>query len=119
MQNDKIATYLGFCVRSGKIAFGMDAIENLKKGVFLLMVDDGLSPRSMKNAQLLKDKFACPLIVTENGALGEAVKRPAVKAVAVREKNLASAIVSEVERLGQMKIYLGGTNSNYGGSEER
>ena len=119
MQTGKIATYLGFCVRSGKIAFGIDGIESLKKGVFLIVADEGLSPRSMKNAQALKDKFACPLVVASEGLLGDALKRPAVKAAAIREKNLAAAILTEAERLGQMKIYLGGPNSNHGGNEER
>ena len=37
MQNDKISTYLGFCIRSGKIVFGVDRAEALKKGVHLLI----------------------------------------------------------------------------------
>lgn len=118
MQTSKIETYLGFCVRSGKIAFGIDSIEKLKKEVFLLLVDEGLSPRSTKNAYALCEKLNCPMAIMRANELGEALKRPAVKAAAIREKNLAAAIVSEAERLGQLKIYSGGSNSNHGGNEE-
>lgn len=110
MQNGKIATYLGFCIRSGKICFGLDAVEEKRKGIFLLIFDEGLSEKSMKNALALREKFRCPSIVTGAGELGELMKRPAVKAVGIREQNLAAAILKEAERLGEWKIYSGGSN---------
>lgn len=109
MQNDKIAAYLGFCVRSGKICFGLDSIEEKRKGFFLLMFDGALSENSMKNALALREKYRCPCIVTGAGSLGEHLKRPAVKAAGIREKNLAAAILKEAERLGEWKIYSGGS----------
>lgn len=109
-ENPKIASYLGFCVRSGKIAFGVDGAEALKKGVFLLIADGALKEHSLKTMMKLKDKFACPLVVTGENRLGELLRRPAVKAVAIKEKNLAGAILAEAKKTEtQYKIYSGGT----------
>ena len=108
MQNDKISTYLGFCIRSGKIVFGVDRAEALKKGVHLLIADSTLSENSMK--VLVKLKFSCPLLVTEGLSLSQLLHRPAVKAAAVKDKNLASAILTASASDAQYKLYSGGNN---------
>ena len=110
MQNDKISTYLGFCIRSGKIVFGVDRAEALKKGVHLLIADSTLSENSMKLLVKLKEKFSCPLLVTEGVSLSELLHRPAVKAAAVKDKNLASAILTASASDAQYKLYSGGNN---------
>lgn len=110
MQNDKISTYLGFCIRSGKIVFGVDRAEALKKGVHLLIADSTLSENSMKVLFKLKEKFSCPLLVTEGVSLSELLHRPAVKAAAVKDKNLASAILTASASDAQYKLYSGGNN---------
>lgn len=58
MARDKIETYLGFCIRSGRIEFGVDRAESLKKGVYLLMASASLSENSMKTLVKLKEKFS-------------------------------------------------------------
>ena len=110
MQNDKISTYLGFCIRSGKIVFGVDRAEALKKGVHLLIADSTLSENSMKVLVKLKEKFSCPLLVTEGVSLSELLHRPAVKAAAVKDKNLASAILTASASDAQYKLYSGANN---------
>ncbi|MBQ8657823.1 MAG: hypothetical protein IJ506_01690 [Clostridia bacterium] len=106
----KLETYLGFCIRAGKITFGVDGIESLKKGVKLLLADEGLGESSFKTMQKLREKFECPLIVLACGELGERLHRPAVKAVAIKDKNLADAILSVADGEPQFKIYSGGNN---------
>lgn len=110
MQNDKISAYLGFCIRSGRIVFGVDRAEALKKGVHLLIADSTLSENSMKVLVKLKEKFSCPLLVTEGVSLSELLHRPAVKAAAVKDKNLASAILTASASDAQYKLYSGGNN---------
>ena len=110
MQNDKISAYLGFCIRSGKIVFGVDRAEALKKGVHLLIADSTLSENSMKVLVKLKEKFSCPLLVTEGVSLSELLHRPAVKAAAFKDKNLASAILTASASDAQYKLYSGGNN---------
>ncbi len=110
MQTSKIETYLGFCIRSGNIVFGVDRAETLKKGVYLLLADGTLSENSLKTLCKLREKFACPLLVTEGANLGELVHRPAVKAAAIKDKNLASAILTAAEGDLKYKLYSGGNN---------
>lgn len=106
----KIQTYLGFCIRAGKIAFGVDNAEKQKKGVFLLLADEGLGASSFKTIVKLKEKFACPTLILEGGLLAELVHRPAVKAAAVKDENLAAAILATSEGESQIKIHSGGNN---------
>ncbi len=110
MGNSKIETYLGFCVRARKIIFGVEMIERQKKGVYLLLCDGTIGKNSLKPTLQAKEKFNCPLLQTDAGVLGEALHRPAVKAVAITDQHLASAILSVVDSEPQYKFYSGGNN---------
>lgn len=110
MGNNKIETYLGFCIRARKIIFGVEMIERQKKGVFLLMADGAIGKNSFKSIVQAKEKFGCPLIMTDENLLGETLHRPAVKVVAVTDENLAAAIVAEIKNQPEFTIYSGGNN---------
>lgn len=110
MANHKLLSYLGFCVRARHIVFGVDNIEEYRKKVHLLMVDGGTGPNSMKIMKKATETFSCPLLIVEQGNLNEWLHRPAVKAVAITDKNLASAILSVVDDEPQVKLYSGGNN---------
>ena len=114
MEKSKIGAYLGFCVRSRHILFGVDNVEKQRKNVFLLLADEQISENSLKVMIKAKEKFACPLLITDKGTLGELVHRPTVKAVGVTDKNLASAILSVSASELQLKLYSGGNNERYG-----
>ena len=110
MEKSKVSAYLGFCIRSRKILFGVDNVEKQRKNVFLLMADEKISENSLKIMIKAKDKFACPLLITKSGELGELIYRPTVKAVGITDKNLASAILSVANSESQFKFYSGGNN---------
>lgn len=110
MTKSKVETYLGFCIRARKIVFGIDNVENSKRGVHLLLSDGSLGENSFKIMVKTKEKFACPLLTTESGVLGELLHRPAVKAVAIKDEHLAAAILSCVKDEPQWKLYSGGNN---------
>ena len=110
MEKSKLSTYLGFCIRSGKIAFGVDNAEKEKRDVFLLIADEGLGKSSFKTMVKVKEKFSCPLYVAQSGVLGELTHRASVKAVAIKDKHLAEAIFKELGEQPQFKIYSGGNN---------
>ena len=95
MEKSKIETYLGFCIRARKIVFGAEEVEQKKKGVFLIIADESLGTSSQKLVAKAQEKFACPLVMASTGYLGELLHRPAVKTVAVKDENLAAAILSE------------------------
>ena len=110
MEKNKIETYLGFCIRSGKIIFGTEMISRQKKGVKLLLCDGGMGANSFKIMVKAKETLNCPLLQTAVGALGELTHRSAVKAVAIKDEHLASAILKEAADDPQFKLYSGGNN---------
>ncbi len=110
MGKSKIETYIGFCIRSKKIIFGTEMISRQKRGVKLLIFDGGMGANSLKIIVKAKETLGCPLLRTEVGALAEWTHRPAVKAVAITDEHLASAILSVVEGDTQIKFYSGGNN---------
>ena len=110
MAKSKIETYLGFSIKSGKILFGVDNVESEKKGVHLIIVDEKLSQNSLKNVYKAQEKFSCPLVIAQENVLGETVYRPSVKVVAVKDKNLAEAVLSVLDSEPQFKLYSGGNN---------
>ncbi len=110
MEKNKIETYLGFCVRSRKIIFGTEMISRQKKGVKLLIMDGGIGANSLKETVKAKETLACPLLQTEAGLLAEWVHRPNVKAVAILDDSLATAILNVVEKTTEIKFYSGGNN---------
>ena len=110
MEKNKIETYLGFCIRARKIIFGVEMLERQKKGVKLLMADSAIGKNSLKPTLQAREKFGCPLIMTDENLLGEILHRPAVKAIAITDENLAAAIVAEAKNQPQFTFYSGGNN---------
>ena len=110
LEKSKIETYIGFCIRSGKIIFGTEMISRQKKGVKLLISDGGMGANSFKIMVNAYKTLACPLLQTEAELLGKLVHRPTVKAVAIKDEHLASAILSTVADDPQFKLYSGGNN---------
>lgn len=107
---NRIETYLGFCVKARKIVFGAEEAEKQKRDVFLLLFDEELGKSSQKSIAKAMEKFACPTFIIKAGALGELLHRPAVKAAAIKDKNLAAAIVDAASCEPQFKLYSGGTD---------
>lgn len=97
-------------MRAGKIVYGVDDISNKRKGVFLLVVDEKLGASSQKTLLSAREKLACPLLYVSEGVLGAYLYKPAVKAAAITDHHLATAILSAAESEPQFKLYSGGTN---------
>ena len=108
--NNKLENYLGFCIRSRKILFGIDNVDKQRKGVYLLICDEELGRSSLKTLLHAQEKFGCPLLMAKKSVLSEYLHRPAVKAVAILDNNLAKAILSVVDSEPQIKFYSGGIN---------
>lgn len=102
----KIITYLGFCLRAGKIILGIDRAESAKKAK-LILFDSSLSENSKEKALKLQEKFGCTAIVAEGTELSVLLHRPGCKFAAVTDKNLAEAIVREAENNGKFRLLRG------------
>lgn len=98
----KVESYLGFCLRARKIALGGGTIETLKKGVYLIIVCSTASENTFKLAIKFKNRFCCPLMVCKSG-LENAVHKEGCKVAAVRDTELAQAILSNAG--GDYELY--------------
>ena len=101
--NTKLVTYFGFAIRAGKAVFGVDDIDALKKRAYVIVVDESLGESSKKTVHKAQERFHCPMWIAQTGVLGEYLHKPAVKAVAIRDENLALAIVKEAEQTQEFR----------------
>lgn len=93
--NNKIKTYLGFCLKSGKLKIGLNNLEELKKKVFLIIVNEKLGENSFKKIIKHADKFSCKILLTRED-LSEYVNKDCM-VIAIQDKNLASAILDNLD----------------------
>ncbi len=93
MERSKIASYLGFARRAGKLTLGVQAAETVRRGVFLLVADGSVAANSRKTIEKLQRRFGCPLVFVEG--LGDMTGKAFCKLAAVRDEHLAAAIVKE------------------------
>ena len=105
MAQSKVRTYIGFCIKSGKITLGSNAIATLKGGVYLLILDGKAAKNSLRYALKFKNKFACPLLIC-NDNFEEAVNRTMCRLAAIRDKSLAEAILNSGD--ADYELYTGG-----------
>lgn len=102
----KAERYIGLCIRAGRLACGFNALDAVKKDVYLLILCSSASENAKKSALKLKNKFGCELLEYSGGLLEDVTGKPNCKIAAVREKNLAKAILSVTD--DNLKIYSGG-----------
>ena len=107
MANTRIETFIGFCVKAGKITLGSGAIDTVRRGVFVLIVSADAAKNTQKLALKYKNRFDCPLIVCKSG-LERAVNKPGCKIASVRYKNLADSILESLD--DNYEYYDGGKN---------
>ena len=104
MQRSKAETYIGFCIKSGKLTCGFNAVALQKKGVFLLILCASASENARGEA--LKLRFNYELLIASGRTLEEITGKPNVKLAAVRDTGLANAILTSGDE--NFKIYSGG-----------
>ena len=93
MVQNKVQSYIGFCKRARKITLGSSAIGTLKGGVFLLLLDKKAAKNSLRYALKYRQKFDCPLLVCGDD-FEELVGKQDCRLAAIRDKNLADAILN-------------------------
>ena len=106
MANSKIETYIGFCIKSGKISLGSGAIDTLKGGVKLLILDGTAAKNSQRLALKFKNRFNCPLIICKSG-FERVVNREGAKLAAIRDEELSKAILQNLD--DNYELYAGGS----------
>ena len=106
MQRSKAEGYIGFCIKAGKLTCGFNAVQTLKKGVYLLLLCSTASANAKKEAEKLRARFRCAMIESCGRPLEDIVGRANCKLAAVRDENLAKAILSVTD--DEFRKYSGG-----------
>ncbi|HHU42842.1 MAG: hypothetical protein QM214_05420 [Bacillota bacterium] len=97
-QAPKIKSYLGFCIKAGKAVFGVDNIVKIKRGLYLIIQDKELgnaSKRKLRNYVVSNNVELLELDIKQ------ILAKENCKAVGLKEKNLANAIIREIKEIKQ------------------
>ena len=98
MKIDKLKSYLGFAIRSGKVIFGVDKLMESKKFPIVVLIcstqNDKVTNKvirycSLNNISYYKLKSGC--------ILGDIIGRDNCKVIGVNDFNLANAIKNEFQ----------------------
>ena len=83
-------------MRAGKFKIGTNAVATLKKA-YLVIVCNSASENTKKEAEKLARKFGCPLIESKNKSLEQITHRENAKVMAISDKQLSDAVLSNSE----------------------
>lgn len=89
----KLESYLGFCIKSGKVLFGFDALCETSKNVKLVVVCPLVN--SKVEQKLIKlCEYKKWTMVKSNTTLGDVIHRDNCKTLGVLDSSLAKAILN-------------------------
>lgn len=92
MKTERIRSYVGFAIKAGKAKIGIDNIISAKRIPFVVLYDEKLSDNSKR--KLLS---SCEKTVVYQAPMAELLPGKNCLAIGVCEKNLATAIIKEME----------------------
>lgn len=96
ISKSKAATYIGFAVRAGKCRTGTNSIATLKRAN-LIIVCKSASENTVSQVEKIAKGFHCPMLKTKDKLLEEFIFKVGVKVIAITDKSLADAIISNFE----------------------
>lgn len=95
MNINKIKTYLGFAIKSGKILFGYDNITVSKKNQKLILVSSTVNDKVLNKINAFAEKKDIKLINLKDITVEELIGRENSKIISVLDESLANAIINE------------------------
>lgn len=105
MGRSRIETFIGFCIKAGKMSFGSGAVDTLKSGVYLLILNGDAAQNTQKLAVKYKNRFNCPLLICKS-EFETVVNKPGCKLAAVRDRRFAKLIAENADN--NYEFYAGG-----------
>lgn len=89
----KISAYIGFALKSRAVVMGVDYIRTAK-GIELILADESLSPNSLKRLRRAADAAGTECVTMP---VAEVFPISSVKALGIRNGELAKAIINTIE----------------------
>ena len=93
----RLRTFVGFAVKAGKVVWGTDNLLAYKKKLRLVLASADLAENAREKLVAYCDARSVELTVLQGITVAELVCRDGVKVIGVSDKNLADAILSELE----------------------
>ena len=93
MEN-KIATYLGFAIKSNKIIYGYDSLKEYNKKLYLVIVCNTANEKYIEFAKQKQTQTQCDIYKVAKGTLDDLLHRANCKMIGIKSKDLAVAIIN-------------------------
>lgn len=90
---DKIESLLGFAVKAGKIIYGFDNIETLRKKRYLIIIDKTASKRLSRHCTEFAKSKHLPLLQINHKKIEDVVHKLNCKVIAITDKQMSAAIL--------------------------
>ena len=105
MKESKLASYIGFAIKSGKVIFGYDNLFKSKKLPRSIICCSTLSEKMKNKLISYSNDKKIKLLTLENLILSDIIKRDNCKVLGICDENLSFAIEYEI-------VLLNGKNSS-------
>lgn len=103
MNQNKLASYLGFSIKSGEVVFGFDNLLETRKKIKLVIYCHTVNPKIEDKLFRLCEYKNWALVKIEKETLSELIGRENCKVMGLINKDLSKAVLSQ-----EIKIILKG-----------
>lgn len=90
---DKVESYIGFAIKKGAAVFGCDGIKQCKRHMQVILYTESLSENSLSSLTSVAERVGCKLLCVPDY---DVLRKRSCKALAVCDKSLADAIISNL-----------------------
>ena len=97
MRIDKVKSYLGFSIRSGKVIFGSDKLFESKKIPALVVICSTQNEKVSSKVIRFCNNNKVKVVKLENIVLAELIARDNCKVIGILDNSLAKAIINEFQ----------------------
>ena len=96
MNNDKVATLIGFAVKANKLIYGLDELEEGTRKRYLIVYCSTLSDRAKAAVKRVAKRDNVPIIETLNRRLEDIVYKRNCKVIGIANKQMSEAIIQYI-----------------------
>lgn len=100
IQKSKNDSMLGFAIKSGKIIYGQEQIEDYRKKMHVIIVCQTLSENTKKSIIKFSQSRKIPLLISTR-LLNKIVNKENCKVIALRDFNMARYILNNLDEYYQ------------------
>lgn len=94
---NKISTYAGFAIKSGKVVFGYDNLITSKKNIKLVLICSSINDKMYNKIQGYCDGKHIKYYKFDNEILSDIIHRDNCKMLGITDESLSKAIKNELK----------------------